>query len=117
MELTFVMTIFSMLSHQSGTEYLPLIQLSVMEVSRGLKADTDKNDSRLGYLAGAIANLRYVELECVREKQILTVSGGVAVNSGTSERYELAKKIVSEYKRLCVDLLGDSDFAFFGTKG
>ena len=117
MDLSSVMTIFNMLSHQSGAEFLPLIQLSIMEVKKGLRADADKTDSRLVYLAGAIANLRYIELDCVREKQMLTISGGVAVNSNSSERYELAKRIASEYQGLCTDLLADNDFVFFGTKG
>lgn len=116
MNIEKIMAIFTLFSNQSATEYLPLIQLSMLEVEGKLKTDADKTDARLNYLCGAIANMRYVEVDCSREKQMLTIGGGVAVNQ-TGERFIAARDIGAEYRKICADLLLDDDFLFITMKG
>ena len=117
MDIELICSFFALLSKQSETEYFPLIQLAISEVERNLTPNSDKSDPRLCYLCGAIANMRFAEIDSAREKQILTPSGGVGVQGKISDRNVTARNIVAEYRALCADLIYDNSFVFFGTKG
>ncbi len=116
MNLERIMRDFELISGKNAGEFLNLIKLSVAEVEKRLKTGADKTDERLCGLCAAIANLKCVEIECAREKLLLTPAGGVAVNS-LQDRIPFAEEIVKKYTALCADLLVDDGFVFFGAKG
>lgn len=116
MNLERAMKDFELISGKNAEEFLSLIKLSAAEVERRLKSGADKTDERLCGLCAALANLKCVEIECAREKLMLTPGGGVAVNS-SQDRIPFAEEIVKKYTALCADLLADDGFVFLGAKG
>ncbi|MEG0614350.1 MAG: hypothetical protein RR540_01230 [Oscillospiraceae bacterium] len=117
METEKTLALFQIISGQKSAEYLPLVELSMNEVLKMLKEKADETDARLCYLSAAVANFRYVEIDCAREKQMLAVGGSIGVNGGGANRYLAAKNLVDSYRVICRDLIRDEEFIFFGTRG
>lgn len=117
MEPERVKSLFTLFSGEEDvTTYAPIIDAAIVEVAQSLREDASSTDVRLGYLAAAIANLRYTEIYGAREKALATFAGTIARQSDASQQLRFAKQLVYSYQGLCESLVEGSGFLFCGIK-
>lgn len=118
MNLSTVIDLFMMLSGEEDViRFEPILTASMQEVRQELLDQTSASDTRLNYLAAAIANLRYTQLYGAREKALATFAGTLRRASDYEQQVRFAKQLVYSYRKLCADLLRDCDFLFLGCRG
>lgn len=116
MDMTTIAALFTMFSGEEDVEtFEPVLIAAIEEVTQELKQTV--TDARLDYLAAAVANLRYTQIFGAREKALATYAGTLRRASDFEQQMRFAKQLVYFYKKLCGDLLKDSEFAFFGCRG
>lgn len=93
-------------------EYQGVVEMAMEEVLDRLRDEADADSPRLNYLAAAVANLRYAEVTCARDKAAYTYAGGVAQNTNSRQKLESARILVRAYQGLCRELLKDETFYF-----
>ena len=82
MDMDQVKALFTLFSgEEDTTTYQPVIYVAMTEVRQMLREGASETDARLGYLAAAIANLRYTEIFGAREKALATYAGTIARQS------------------------------------
>ena len=105
----------------SGVEELndlrPLLQSGIDDVAGRLRPGADPADSRLAYLAAAIANLRHSQLLAARQQALYTAAGTVPKADGAGNRPAFAEALVREYARTAQPLLQDDAFVFAAVGG
>jgi hypothetical protein len=108
-------SLFTLFSGERDTDkYEPLISSAQGWVNRMLKDDADSGDARLDYLCAAVANLKYVQMTCVRKRINYTYAGAEDSSQRPSLEYEFAKELVNEYYAEAADLIQDNGFVFSG---
>jgi hypothetical protein len=113
MNYTQINSLFTLFSSETDTEkYQPLIESAVEQVSRQLKEDADETDVRLCYLCAAIANYRYSQITCVKNKVAYTYAGTADKDANSQLEYDLARELMNEYYMMAADLLADKSFVF-----
>lgn len=118
MNLQTIRSLFTLFSGEEDvTTYLPLLTAAQEEVVQSLKQGADSTDSRLNYLAAAIANLRYMQLFGAREKAAATFAGTLRRATDADEQLRFAEQLVYAYRGLCRDLTETADFVFTGIGG
>ncbi len=106
-------SLFTLFSGERDTDkYEPLISSAVGWVKRMLKDDANENDARLDYLCGAVANLKYVQMTCVRKRISYTYAGKEEDSGRPSLEYEFARELVNEYFAESAELMKDDGFVF-----
>lgn len=93
-------------------EYAGVVEMAMQEVTDRLRDGVYAESPRLNYFAAAIANLRYAEITCARDKAAYTYAGGVAQNTNSRQKLESARTLVRAYQGLCRELLKDETFYF-----
>ena len=66
----------------------------------------------LSAVQAAIANYRYSQLTCVKNKVAYTYAGTADSKGNSQMEYDLAKELMCEYYKAAADLLCDDDFVF-----
>lgn len=113
MNISQITSLFILFSGETDiNKYQPLIDSSIMQVSRQLKEGASSADIRLDYLCAAIANYRYSQLTCVKNKVAYTYAGTADSKGNSQMEYDLAKELMCEYYKAAADLLCDDDFVF-----
>lgn len=87
------------------TEFDPLLDIAISETEQLLRDDADRTDTRLPYLAAALALQQYRKMMAVRDRTIYTPTGTAAVTPSNSEMLEAAASLVREHMALCASLL------------
>ncbi|MGN0621240.1 MAG: hypothetical protein ACI4I9_05170 [Porcipelethomonas sp.] len=106
-------SLFVLFSGEKDTDrYEPVISSAIAWVKRMLKEDADENDARLDYLCGAVANLKYVQMTCVRKRINYTYAGAEDSSERPSLEYEFARELVNEYFTEAAELMKDESFVF-----
>lgn len=103
-------TLFS--SEEDVTKYLPLIESSLDLLRRKIKKGADSTDVRLDYLCAAIANFRYTQITCVKNKVAYTYAGTADSEGNSQLEYDFSRELMNEYFRAAAELLVDSEFVF-----
>ncbi|MCI7805120.1 MAG: hypothetical protein MR503_08635 [Oscillospiraceae bacterium] len=113
MNISQITSLFILFSGETDiNKYQPLIDSSILQVSRQLKEGASSADIRLDYLCAAIANYRYSQLTCVKNKVAYTYAGTADSKGNSQMEYDLAKELMCEYYKAAADLLCDDDFVF-----
>lgn len=112
MNIESVKTLFTLFSGEDVTEkYIPLINLSILEVEKMLLSKVDSSDIRLDFLCAAIANHRLQQINSSRERAEFTVAGKMLTTSqNTALSY--SEKLLCDYINLCSDLIKPKTFIF-----
>ncbi|MCC8111941.1 MAG: hypothetical protein LIO74_10280 [Ruminococcus sp.] len=93
-------------------DYSSIISMAILEVEQMLRDSAEESDTRLNFLAAAIATLRYVEITAARDRAACTFAGTVAQNTDAQQKLMFAKELVAIYRVQCRDLLKDNLFFF-----
>lgn len=93
-------------------KYAPVVTSSKRWIKRMLKDGADEDDGRLDYLCAAVANLKYVQITCVRKRINYTYAGAEDSSDRPSLEYEFARELVNEYFAEAADLMKDDSFVF-----
>ena len=113
MDMEQVKALFTLFSgEEDTTTYQPVIYAAMTEVRQMLREGASETDARLGYLAAAIANLRYTEIFGAREKALATYAGTIARQSDAAQQLRFAKQLVYSYQGLCKSLVVGTGFQF-----
>lgn len=113
MNTTQITSLFTLFSGEVDTEkYTPLINSAISQVSNQLKEDADSEDIRLDYLCAAIANYRYSQITCVKNKIAYTYAGSADCKGNSQMEYDFAKELMLEYYKAAADILRDDEFVF-----
>lgn len=111
-------SLFTLFSGESDiSKYEPLINSAVSQVSSQLREGADSSDSRLDFLCASIANFRYAQIECVRNKVAFTYAGTADREGNSQLEYMFAKELMLGFYRQCSDLLCDNGFCFCAVGG
>jgi len=106
-------SLFVLFSGEKDTDkYEPLISSAVCWVKRMLKSEADIVDSRLDFLCAAVANLKYVQMTCVKKRINYTYAGAEDSCERPSIEYEFARELVNEYFAEAAELMKDDSFVF-----
>lgn len=118
MKLTTIKELFTLFSGEEDVDtFQPVIDAAIEEVLQEMKDSTTGMEVRLCYLTAAVANLRYTQIYGAREKALATFAGTLRRATDSEQQVRFAKQLVYSYRKLCADLLTDSEFAFFGCRG
>jgi len=113
MNMQMIHSLFALFSGLEDTlSYAPLVMTAVQEVSAGLRAGADAGDVRLCYLAAAVTNLRFVQMNAAKEKMLATYAGTVTKQSDHTPQIRAAEQLLGTYRALCSDLLEETSFFF-----
>lgn len=110
MQINSLFTLFS--GETDLNKYHPLIDSAVAQVTAQLREGADASDTRLDYLCAAIANYRYSQIVCVKNKIAFTYAGSADSKGNSQLEYDLAKGLMVEFYKAASDLLEDRDFVF-----
>lgn len=76
MTVSTINSLFTLFSGETDTEkYSPLVSSAVTQVRNMLREGASSNDIRLDYLCAAVANYRYTQITCVKNKVAYTYAG------------------------------------------
>ncbi len=119
MDKTEVAKAFLLFCGEEGAEvtYEGLLDQGIETVKRNLKANADETETRLCYLAAAVAYRQYVNITAPRDKVACTFAGTIAENTDATQKLETAKLILECHYANCIDLLKEQDFVFVAVKG
>lgn len=118
MKMTTLRELFTLFSGEEDIEtYQAILDSAVDEVMQELNRSATGMEARLCYLTAAIANLRYTQIYGAREKALAVYAGTLRRAADSEQQVRFAKQLVYSYRKLCADLLKDSEFAFFGCRG
>lgn len=113
MNMTQIKSLFILFSATGVTnQYQPLIDSAVLQVKNQLKEGADEDDERLDYLCAAIANYRYSQITCVRDKVTVTYAGSADYKGNSQLEYDFARELMIEYYKAAADLIRDDGFVF-----
>lgn len=113
MNVSQITPLFTLFSGETNiNKYRPLIDSSITQVRRQLREDASSDDIRLDYLCAAIANYRYSQITCVKNKIAYTYAGTADCKGNSQMEYDLAKALMDEYYKAASDLLYDNEFVF-----
>lgn len=113
MNISQITSLFTLFSGEANiNKYMPLIDSAVKQVSRKLKDEETAGDIRLDYLCAAIANYRYSQITCVKDRIAYTYGGTADCKGNAQMEYDLAKALMDEYYKAASDLLYDDEFIF-----
>lgn len=113
MNIAQITSLFTLFSGEIDTEkYQPLIDSAIEQVNRRLKDIDCANDTRLDYLCAAIANYRYSQITCIKNKVAYTYAGTGDSKGNSQLEYDFAKELMCEYYKSVTDLIYDEDFVF-----
>lgn len=115
MDETHIYQLFALLSSEDPDQCAPLISLAAAEVLARLRPDANPADQRLCFLTAALANLHVAEMEAAGDRQYLTESGSLSMNSQESRRITAARALADAYRVICAPLLRDQGFFFCQT--
>ena len=97
MDVDAALKIFEIFTGQrNGEEYFRIINLAVYETGMMLRPGADQTDTRLNFLAAAIAYYRVQQIFAARERAAVTYAGKVLKESQNSA-YEYSKLLVRDY--------------------
>lgn len=117
MDIERVKSLFTLFTGQNDYEkYLPVINISVLQVKNMLLKNADSDDSRLDILAASIANYRYVQILASRMESISAYNGKMLMSDKNSGALKYAGQLMLEYMEICSDLIGESP-VFISTGG
>lgn len=106
-------SLFTLFSGETDVnKYCPLIDSAIAQVTTQLKECADIKDTRLDYLCAAIANYRYSQIVCVKNKIAFTYAGTADSKGNSQMEYDLAKGLMVEFYKAAADLLADNEFIF-----
>ena len=93
----------------AGEEVLPemyqsILNMAAQEVKQMLISEDSQTDTRLNYLAAAVAFLRYTEITAARDRAACTIAGTIAQNTDAAQKLIFAKELVNAYRELCREL-------------
>ncbi len=118
MNISQITSLFILFSGETDiNRYQPLIDSAIAQVSRQLKEGVSSADTRLDYLCAAIANYRYSQLTCVKNKVAYTYAGTADEKGNSQLEFDLARELMNEYYKAASELLYDDDFIFSGVYG
>lgn len=113
MNINQITSLFTLFSGETDTDkYQPLIDSAMAQVKRQLKEDAQATDARLDYLCASIANFRYSQITCVKNKIAYTYAGTADSKGNSQLEYDFARELMREYYKVASDLLYDDDFIF-----
>ena len=113
MNVSTINSLFTLFSGETDTtKYEPLVSSAVTQVRNMLREDASSNDIRLDYLCAAVANFRYTQITCVRNKIAYTYAGTASKEGNSQLEYDFSKELMLEYYKSCYDLLIDEGFVF-----
>ena len=105
MNINQISSLFTLFSGETDTEtYRPLIDSAIAQVERRLKEDVQDSD--------AIANFRYSQITCVKNKIAYTYAGTADSKGNSQLEYDFARELMREYYKAASDLLYDDGFIF-----
>jgi len=110
MQINSLFTLFS--GETDLNKYSPLIDSAVSQVTSQLREGADISDTRLDYLCAAIANYRYSQIVCVKNKIAFTYAGTADSKGNSQMEYDLAKGLMTEFYKAASGLLSDNSFVF-----
>lgn len=113
-EITEIFELFT--GEENGVEYFRIINLAVYETGMMLRPDADRTDTRLNYLAAAIAYYRFQQILAARERAAVTYAGKVLKESQNTA-YEYSKLLMKDYMQICSDLIKPQSFIFSSFSG
>lgn len=112
MDVDAALKIFEIFTGQrNGEEYFRIINLAVYETGMMLRPGADQTDTRLNFLAAAIAYYRVQQIFAASERAAVTYAGKVLKESQNSA-YEYSKLLVRDYMQICSDLIKPQHFIF-----
>lgn len=118
MNISQITSLFILFSGETNiNKYQPLIDSAIVQVSRQIRDGVSSADIRLDYLCAAIANYRYSQLTCVKNKVAYTYAGTADEKGNSQLEYDLARELMNEYYKAASELLYDDDFVFSGVYG
>ncbi|MCM1529196.1 MAG: hypothetical protein NC093_04290 [Alistipes sp.] len=104
----------------SGEEYeekhRDILELGIAEVTKMLRENADKEDTRLDFLAAADANYRYCQALLSADGRLYTY-GGSMPDSNAREKWgilDFAGNLLKDYCQMCRDLITTDTFVFSG---
>ncbi len=118
MNLENIKSLFTLFSSETNIlKYQPLIDCAVEQVKSQLKSDASILDIRLDYLCAAIANYRYTQITCVKNKVAYTYAGTADGEGNSQLEYDFSRELMNEYFKAASDLLKDTGFVFVSCGG
>ena len=117
MDISDITEIFELFTgEENGIEYFRIINLAMYETGMMLRPDADRTDTRLNYLAAAIAYYRFQQILAARERAAVTYAGKVLKESQNTA-YEYSKLLMKDYMQICSDLIKPQGFIFSSFSG
>jgi hypothetical protein len=108
-----VTQLFVLFSGETDTEtYAPVITNAISELENMLKDTADTEDSRLPFVAAAIANYRFNQITAAKDRIVYTPAGKIASTHNGEQQYSFAKSLMLEYINSISELLKDDSFLF-----
>lgn len=95
--------------------YDALIGCAMEEVEDALRKDCETLPPRLEFLAAAIANVYYREIQAAHTQPACTYAGTVAQPADYSKQLQAAQQLAEHYRQVCSPWLKDTAFCFFLT--
>ncbi len=107
-----VKSLFELFSGEdANSEWTPVIVMAVLEVRNMLLPDADDTDTRLEFLAAAVANYRTQEIKLSSGKREYEYVGRMD-SGGARTSLAGAETLMREYVQLCRDLIKSDTFVF-----
>ena len=107
-----VKSLFELFSGEdANSEWTPVIVMAVLEVRNMLLPDADDTDTRLEFLAAAVANYRTQEIKLSSGKREYEYVGQMD-SGGARTSLAGAEMLMREYVQLCRDLIKADTFVF-----
>ena len=117
MDISDITEIFELFTgEENGIEYFRIINLAMYETGMMLRPDADRTDTRLNYLAAAIAYYMFQQILAARERAAVTYAGKVLKESQNTA-YEYSKLLMKDYMQICSDLIKPQGFIFSSFSG
>jgi hypothetical protein len=112
MVLDNVISLFELFSGEDADEgWSAVITLAVNNVTAMLRDDADPSDTRLEFLAAAIANFNVQQIHAGSAKSDYNLYGKTR-SDGDSSSVKAARSLMKEYFQLCSDLIKPEVFVF-----
>ncbi|MDO4864334.1 MAG: hypothetical protein Q4A05_09220 [Ruminococcus sp.] len=107
-----VNTLFELFSGESAdSEWAPVVTMAVSEVTAMLLPDADDTDTRLEFLAAAVANYRTQEIKLSSGKAEYEYVGKMS-SGGVRASLTGAETLMREYVQMCSGLINAKTFIF-----
>jgi hypothetical protein len=113
LNLQTVKSLFNLFSGRSdSSSFQGIIELSVAETQKMLIDESYIDDARLNYLAAAIANFRFQQIDAARNKSESVYAGKLLTSKKDSGTLGYAEKLMNSYMILCRDIIKPQTFIF-----